>query len=253
MYPNSNSTVSNAEWQRHLPGREDTPIACFKHEPVDLGYSDLDAETSKSGRKYILPSGGAYPSITTVLSILSEKGIAEWRARVGEEEANKISVRASRRGTSVHEIIEKYLDNNPDYMGGYTPDIIESFRSVRGVLNERIGKIYGQELPLYSDHLRVAGRVDCVAEFDGKISIIDFKTSRKAKQSKYIESYYCQEAAYAIMWEERTGMPITQLVTIISVDDMNYTGPGYQVFIQKRDDWVPKLRETIDVYYQTRH
>ena len=124
---------------------------------------------------------------------------------------------------------------------------------VKDILSERIGKVYGQELPLYSDHLRVAGRVDCVAEFDGVLSIIDFKTSRKTKRKSWCESYFCQEAAYAIMWEERTGMPITQLVTIIAVDDLNQQGPGSQVFIEKRDNWVPKLRETIDVYYQKRN
>ena len=221
----------------------------FKHDPIDLGYDDLVSETKQTGRKYNTPDGNAYPSITTVLSILSEEGIAEWRARVGDEEANKISVRASRRGTAVHSVVEKYLDNDPNYMDGYTPDIFDSFRTIRGVLDESIGTIYGQELPLYSDHLRVAGRVDCVAEFDGKISIIDFKTSRKAKQPKYIESYYCQEAAYAIMWEERTGMPITQLITIVAVDDMHYSGPGCQVFVEKRDKWVPKLRDTINKYY----
>lgn len=222
----------------------------FEHVKTDLGYDDLISETKEEGRKYNTPDGKTYPSITTVLSILSEKSIAAWKARVGEDEANKISTRASRRGTAVHEMVEKYLDNDPNYMDGYTPDIFDSFRSIRGVLDGRIGKIYGQELPLYSDHLRVAGRVDCVAEFDGKISIIDFKTSRKLKKRSYIGNYFCQEAAYAIMWEERTGMPITQLVTIISVDDTYGGAPGNQVYVEKRDDHVDKLRNTIDEYYK---
>ena len=220
----------------------------FEHESIDLGYEDLDTIELNGQRRYVIPEGLKYPSITTVLSILSQESIARWRERVGEDEANKISVRASRRGTSVHEIVEKYLDNNLDYMAGYTPDIIESFRSIRGVLDGRIKKVYAQECPLYSEHLRVAGRVDCVAEFDGKISIIDFKTSRKPKRREYIESYFCQEAAYAIMWEERTGMPITQLVTIIAVDDMYGGGPGNQVYVEKRDNWVPKLKETIKLF-----
>lgn len=218
----------------------------FIHENIDLGYTDLTSETKETGRKYNTPDGKAYPSITTVLGVLSKDSIAAWRKRVGDEEANKISYRASRRGTAVHEMVEKYLDNCSDYRDGYTPDILDSFRNIKGVLDERIGKIYGQELPLYSDHLRVAGRVDCVAEFDGKISIIDFKTARKPKRKEWIESYFCQETAYAIMWEERTGMPIEQLVTIVSVDHH-----GSQVFVESRDNWVPKLRETIDVYYQT--
>ena len=231
------------------PLKEETKTK-FVHDPIDLGYDDLEAKTEISGRIYRTVDGKSYPSITTVLSVLSEDSIAKWKQRVGEDEANRISTRASRRGTAVHEIIEKYLDNNPDYMGGYTPDIVESFRSVRGVLDEKIGKIYGQELPLYSDHLRVAGRVDCVAEFDGKISIIDFKTSRKLKQRKYITNYFQQEAAYAIMWEERTGMPITQLVTIIAVDDTYGGAPGNQVFVEQRDLWTKDLKETILLYEQ---
>lgn len=215
----------------------------FEHIGVDLGYDDLKSITTDKGRRYVLPDGSKFPSITTVLSILSEDGIKAWRARVGEEEANKISYRASQRGTAVHELIEKYINNDPDYQSGYTPNIVSDFLGVKSILDERIGRVYAQEVPLYSTHLGVAGRVDCVAEFDGKLSIIDFKTSRKPKKKSYIENYFMQESAYAIMWEERTGQPITQLVTIISVD-----GEDAQVFIEHRDNWTQKLLETIRQY-----
>jgi len=214
----------------------------FIHETIDLGYSDLDAETTSSGRLYRTPSGGL-PSITTVLKILTEEHIQAWRNRVGEEEANKISYRASTRGTAVHSIIENYIDNKEDYAEGFMPNIIDNFRPMQKLLDTRIGKVYAQEAPLYSDHLGVAGRVDCVAEFDGKLSIIDFKTSRKPKKPEWIENYYVQESAYAIMWEERTGIPITQLVTLIAVDDEEP-----QVFIEHRDNWTDKLLETINEY-----
>lgn len=217
----------------------------FEHTPIDLGYNDLIAETKASGRKYQTPNKQYYPSITTVLSILSEAGIKAWRKRIGEAEADKISYRAATRGTAVHEIIEKYLNNDPNFAEGYMPNIYDNFRNVKSILDEKIGRIYGQELPLYSDHLRVAGRVDCVAEFDGKNSIIDFKTSKKRKQRKYVENYFCQESAYAIMWEERTGMPITQLVTIIAVDD-----DEPQVFVEHRDNWTDMLLNTIKKYEQ---
>lgn len=213
----------------------------FIHESVEL--TELDAETTDKGRVYKIPEGIQLPSITTVLSILSRDSIKAWRKRIGEEEANKISHRASSRGTAVHEIIEKYIDNNPDYRDGYTPDVIESFLSVKPILDDSIGKVYAQEAPLYSTHLGVAGRVDCVAEFDGKPSIIDFKTAMKPKNPNWIKNYFMQESAYAIMWEERTGMPITQLVTIISVDDSNP-----QVFVEHRDNWTRPLQETIAQY-----
>ena len=215
----------------------------FIHEQIDLGYEDLEAKTTSSGRKYQTPTGKQYPSVTTVLSILSEEAIQKWRARVGAEEANKISHRAATRGTAVHEIIEKYLDNDPKFKEGYMPNIISDFMDVKQILDERVGTIYAQECPLYSDYLKIAGRVDCVAEFDGKPSIIDFKTSRKTKKKSWIENYFIQESAYAIMWEERTGMPITQLVTLISVDNEDS-----QVFIEHRDNWDAKLLETIDEY-----
>jgi hypothetical protein len=213
----------------------------FEHVNVEL--TEMVAETTEEGRVYKTPEGLGLPSITTVLSILSRAGIAAWRKRVGEEEANRISHRASTRGTAVHEIIEKYIDNKEDFCDGYTPDIVQSFLDLQPILDDHIGKVYAQEAPLYSTHLGVAGRVDCVAEFAGKLSIIDFKTSRKKKYRSNITNYFMQESAYAIMWEERTGMPITQLVTIIAVDD----NPP-QVFIEHRDDWVRPLKETIAQY-----
>ena len=212
----------------------------FEHVGIDLGYADLDCETKESGRKYSTPEGVKYPSITTVLSILSRDAIMAWRRRVGAEEANKISHRASTRGTAVHAIIEKYLNNDEDYREGYLPNIIDNFLTVKEVLDSRIGKIYAQEVPLYSDYLGVAGRVDCVAEFDGKPAIIDFKTSKRLKSLEQVESYFMQEAFYAIAWEERTQIPITQLVTIISVD-----GGECQVFVEHRDNWVKPLQEVI--------
>lgn len=213
----------------------------FEHMNVEL--KEMNAVTTEKGRTYRTPDGIDLPSITTVLSILSRDSIAKWRKRVGAEEANRISYRASTRGTAVHAIIEKYINNEEDYKDGYTPDIIQSFIDVRDILDSRIGRVYAQEAPLYSTHLGVAGRVDCVAEFDGKLSIIDFKTSMKPKKTDWITNYFIQESAYAIMWEERTGMPITQLVTIISVD-----GSEPQVFIEHRDNWVRSLKDTIAQY-----
>jgi genome maintenance exonuclease 1 len=213
----------------------------FNHIPVEL--QEMNAVTTDTGRKYMTPEGVNLPSITTVLSILSRDSIAKWRKRVGEEVANQISTRASGRGTRVHEIIEKYIDNDPNFKDGYTPDIIQSFLAVQNILDDRIGDVYAQEAPLYSNHLGVAGRVDCVADFDGKRSIIDFKTSMKPKKLDWIKNYFMQESAYAIMWEERTGQPITQLVTIISVDNADP-----QVFVEHRDNWVRPLRDTIKQY-----
>ena len=215
----------------------------FKHLNTKLEYDDLEAETSSTGRVYTTPTGTRYPSITTVLSILSEDGIRAWRQRVGEEEANRISSRAANRGTAVHTITERYINNEVDYAKDFMPNIIGNFTDLKSILDERLDNIRAQEVPLYSDHLRVAGRVDCVGEFDGILSIVDFKTSRKLKKKQWISNYFAQEAAYAIMWEERTGEPITQLVTLITVDNEQP-----QVFIEHRDNWTDLLLKTRDEY-----
>jgi len=227
----------------------------FEHVPVEL--TEMEAVTTDSGRKYKTPEGVNLPSITTVLSILSRDSIAKWRKRVGEAEANRVSYRASTRGTAVHEICEQYVNNDPDWdkymaidpdngemkLTKRTPDLIQSFLDLKPILDERLTKVFAQEAPLYSNHLGVAGRVDCVGIFDGKPSIIDYKTSMKPKRLDWIKNYFMQEAAYAIMWEERTGQPITQLVTIISVDQNEP-----QVFIEHRDNWVRPLIDTIAQY-----
>ncbi len=213
----------------------------FIHETVDLGYDDLDADTRPTGRTYVTPDGSRYPSITTVLSILSEEAIAAWRKRVGDDEANKIGRRASGRGTLVHSIVERYLKNEDT--DEFLPHIRQSLENLRPILDERIGTIYGLEVPLYSVHLGLAGRVDCVAEFDGVPSIIDFKTSRRVKKHENISGYFAQMAGYAVMWEERTNRPITNTVVIMDVDDNEPL-----VFKEHRDNHIQLLLDTKQEY-----
>ena len=214
----------------------------FIHEEIDLGYSDLDSVTKTKGRHYVDPDGNKYPSITTVLSILSREAIQKWRERVGEEEANRISRVASSRGTKIHNIIEKYIANDPEYLQDEMPHNIQTFKDIQPILDQNLSKIYSIEAPLYSKHLGVAGRVDCVGVWNGKDSIIDWKTSRKEKKKEWISSYFMQAAAYAIMWEERTGRPIKQLVVAIAGD------MGPQIFIEDRDNWTAELINTISEY-----
>ena len=215
----------------------------FLHEPVDLGYDDLIAITKDSGRVYIDPNNNTYPSITTVLSILSEDAIKAWRAKVGEEEANRISKTASNRGTAVHDLLERYVNNESDFDKEVEPHIMQSFYDVKPVLDKCLTKVYAQEAGLYSERLGVAGRVDCVGEWNGIDSIIDYKTSKKLKKKEWINSYFMQSTAYAIMWEERTGIPINQIVVVIAVDNEEP-----QIFIEKRENWTEKLVQTIAEY-----
>jgi hypothetical protein len=215
----------------------------FKHVelPPSLEY-DLPTETINGKRHYRTPEGNAYPSITTCLSILSKQAIMEWRKRVGEEEANKISTQAARRGTNVHQMCEDYINNELDPKK-FMPNERYMFNSIKPVIDENINNVYAQEVALYSDYLGVAGRVDCIAEWNGKLSVIDFKTSRKPKKKEQIGNYFQQASAYCVMWEERTGIPINQTVILIAVDDEEP-----QVFIERRDNYIYECAETIKMY-----
>ena len=142
---------------------------------------DLQSVTLPNGkRSYTLPDGSSVPSVTTVLGAMKKKAIMEWRRRVGEEEANRISKKATGRGTNVHKICENYLNNEKDYLKGIMPDAIEMFHSIKPYLN-KINNIHYQEQALWSKQLGMAGRVDCIGEYDGVLSSIDFKTSKKIK------------------------------------------------------------------------
>ena len=213
----------------------------FVHETIDLGYNDLVADTQPSGRTYVDPDGNRYPSITTVLSILNEEELAAWRKRVGDAEANKIGNRAAARGTQVLNIIEKYLLNED--ITDFLPHVRQSLGNLRPILNRSIGRIFGLEAPLYSRYLGLAGRVDCVAEWEGVPSIIDFKTSRRPKKHEKIPNYFAQMAGYAVMWEERTGMPITNTVIVMDVDDHEPI-----IFREHRDNHIQLLIDTKKEY-----
>jgi len=213
----------------------------FIHESIDLGYEDLMAETGARGRVYSTPDGSQYPSITTVLSILTEDSIAAWRRRVGDEEANRIGHRASSRGTQVHAIIERYLKNEDTT--DYLPHIRQSLENLRPILDQSIGKIFGLETPLYSRYLGLAGRCDCIAEWEGVPSIIDFKTSRRPKKKQQVPNYFAQMSGYAVMFEERTGMPIVNTVIVMDVDNDKPI-----VFKEHRDNYIELLIETKKEY-----
>jgi genome maintenance exonuclease 1 len=211
----------------------------FQHIPIT--FQEIQATATPTGRVYETPDGKLYPSVTTVLAQHGKDGILEWRKRVGEQEADKISRQSATRGTKFHNMAEKYLKNEKHDEKFSLLDR-EMFEIAKPVLHN-IDNIRALEVPLYSHHLRLAGRVDCIAEYKGKLSIIDFKTSRREKTEDYIQSYYMQATAYAIMFEERTKIPISNLTIIIAVDD------GFiQVFQSKRDKHAEGLLYYRDMY-----
>jgi genome maintenance exonuclease 1 len=214
----------------------------FKHVGCDIDY-DLTTETINGKRHYVTPDGNKYPSVTTITSQYNKQSILEWRKRVGEEEANRISTKASGRGTRVHTICENYLNNQEDYLQKQMPDAIVMFKTLQPLLNKYVNNIHALEVPLYSDHLRTAGRVDCIAEFDGTLSVIDFKTASKLKEEHWIQNYFMQCSCYAVMFEERTGIPVPRIVVMIAVD-----GDKTQIFVKKRNDYINEFIKYRDIY-----
>ncbi len=193
---------------------------------------ELETINENNQRLYVTPEGKKYPSVTTVLGWDSKQGILEWRKRVGDEAANKISRQASARGSRFHYQCEDYLNNKSPKIEG--PGEKSMFSAIEPFL-KRINNIHLQEKSLYSDHLQTAGRVDCIAEFDGRLSVIDFKTSSKPKSAEWITNYFCQGSAYAVMYEERTGIPIDTVTILMAVE-----GNDAQLFQVKRDDFIEK-------------
>lgn len=210
----------------------------FNHIHHDI--AKLRRVDSPAGRVYQTPSGRAYPSVTAVTGLHGKDAIMAWRKRVGEEEANRVSLRATTRGTRVHSLCEDYISNKP-----VSADLFdqEAWQSLVPEL-DKINNIHCLETQLYSDHLEVAGTVDCIAEYNGKVSVIDFKTSKRVKKKSDIHSYFMQTSAYAVMFEERTGIPVSRLVILMTVDDE----PEASVFVEKRDDWIDQFIDLREAY-----
>jgi genome maintenance exonuclease 1 len=209
----------------------------FNHVESPL-WAELEAETNPDGTRYYqTPEGKSYPSVTTVTGWEKRAFFAEWRRKNPEESKRVLS-----RGNRLHKIIENYLSNDESYLAEAESTDSQLFYQLADDLH-RIDNIVGLEKPLWSHTLKLAGRVDCIAEFDGELSIIDFKGSNKPKRKSDIQNYYEQATAYAIMFQERTKTPIKNIVILISCD----TGDN-QVFVANPMDYVDKLHKTIVNY-----
>ena len=204
--------------------------------------ADIPTETIDGSRRYVV-NGKLLPSVTTVTSYQNRKSIAEWRERVGEETANKISQFASTNGTKFHKLVEDYINNNDVKYDVEKYEVaIKLFNQFQPLLDD-VNNIHYLESALYSESLGVAGRVDCIAEYQGKLSIIDFKSSSKQKYESQIKNYFVQETGYALMYEEMTKYKVEQIVTLISC----HSGET-QVFIKNPDDYVDTLKQYIVEY-----
>jgi hypothetical protein len=179
-----------------------------------LGDLELEKKETNGVRLYNLPNGDWVPSITSVTSFYNRQIFVEWRKRVGNDEANRITKKATARGTDFHQVCQDYLENKELNWDDYQPMTKFMFFHIKNEL-DKINNIHAIERTLYSEYLGLAGRVDCIAEYEGELAVIDFKTSTKIKPEKWIENYFVQEMFYAAAYYELTGIPIKKLITLM--------------------------------------
>ena len=218
----------------------------FNHIKLPELQFNLEAETTENGRIYKTPTGNSYPSITTVLSKSSDKtALIEWRKRVGDQEADRITKKSANRGTKLHLTCEKYLLNElTDFkIKTLMPDVKDFFLQLKPHIDKNVGDVYGLEQALYSDRLGIAGRTDCIAEWNGKLSIIDYKNARKEKEEEWIQGYFIQCSAYALMFEEITKKQIEQIVVLIANEQGNP-----QIFEREKTKYIMPLNERIEIF-----
>ena len=214
----------------------------FNH--VQTSLPEVTTETINRKRFYVTPEGNKYPSITTVLSTRKKEGLFEWRKRVGNDVANYVARTSASRGTKVHHMCEDYLNNEFDeekHKKDFLPFCL--FNQLKDQALCNLDNIYAQEAGLYSDKYKVAGRVDCVAEYKDTLSIIDFKTSTRERSDDWNENYYIQGSAYAEMFEERTKIKIDQVVILVVTEDGTV-----QEFVKSKQDYLPMLEESINAW-----
>ena len=222
--------------------KDNYDMKSFSHVPLTTQLPEIHTETIKGKRFYVTPEGKKYPSITTVLSGRNNEGLVRWRQSVGNDVANQIMRSAAKRGTAVHQLVEDYLNNIELSNQDVLPTAL--FTLLKPEL-DNINNIRIQEGGLYSDYYGVAGRVDCIADYKGVLSVIDFKTSTKEKKEEWIENYFIQGSAYCEMYEERFNQEINQVVILIVTED-----GAVQTFIKDKKDYLPLLKPAIEEFYK---
>lgn len=215
----------------------------FIHELVELPQlTRLDGEV----RHYLTPTGEKYPSVTTVLDKTSDKSaLIAWRKRVGEEEANRVSTRATTRGTAIHTLCEKFVLNEQIDFSTQMPINVHMFKQLQRFLSANVNNIRGSESSLFSHKLKVAGSCDLIANYRNHAAIIDFKTSNKLKRKDWIENYFLQCAMYSFMFWEMTQIYHPKLVVAIAIEEEDEA----QVFVEDVNDWIDKAKDRCKRYH----
>ena len=227
-----------------------TGITNFNH--IDIELPKLSRETIDGVRYYSVPDEEELlklVSITSVTSHFNKDIFVKWRKRVGDEEADRITKRATKRGTDMHTLVEHYMKNEelPE-----VPPISDFLFKISKANLKRINNIYALEGSLYSKQLGIAGTVDCIAEYDGELAIIDFKTSAKPKPRGWIEHYFVQCMAYGCMLYELTGISVKKLVIIMACENgecVVYEERDKSKYIKLLTEYIGKfVRDKLELY-----
>mgnify|MGYP001156942303 FL=1 len=197
---------------------------------------------NQNGFRFYNIDGKNYPSVTSILGIKKKEGLEQWRKNVGEEAAKWEMARAARRGKATHTLVEQYLKGEPQTIRDVLP--IGMFRLLKPYLDQ-INNIHCLERIMYSHKLTLAGQVDCIAEYNGKLSVIDFKTANKERIDSWNTNYYLQCTAYAIMYEELFGKPIEQVVILQAGED-----GSCHSFVKQKKDYLSQLEKDIKDFYK---
>lgn len=232
-----NSILPHKIWYKNKKLRY---LHMFTHIDISPLPKIIQKNQANGKRYYITPNGDKYPSVTTVLGAKEKPWLEDWRKMLGTNKATKETKRCADRGTAIHALAEKYLNNEEIRFRDYKPEYVSDFNKLKMKLN-KIDNIQAQEVGLYSDRLKIAGTVDCIGEFNGVPSIIDFKTSTNNKTKDMIHDYFKQLTAYSICWHERTGEGIENIVVIMAVERSLMP----LVFEEKIENWIPGLLNDI--------
>ena len=211
---------------------------------VDLDKSNLPKTKGKNvnGFRFYDIEGKPYPSVTSVLGIRKKKELKEWRDKIGKDVANWEMNRAARRGSALHTLVEQYLKDETPSIRGVLP--LGLFKLLKPYVDQ-IDNIHLLETIMFSKKLTIAGQVDCVAEYNGKLSVIDFKSANSERKENWIDNYFLQTTAYAMMYEENFGTPIEQIVILIAAEDGSVAA-----HVKEKKDYIDELITSIDNFYK---
>tara|TARA_R100000030_G_scaffold100704_1_gene94405 strand:+ start:4393 stop:5079 length:687 start_codon:yes stop_codon:yes gene_type:complete len=215
----------------------------FIHNDTDLSLLPNTKGKKIEGYRFYDIDGQNYPSVTSILGIRKKEGLQKWRDSIGEDVANWEMNRAARRGKSFHKLVEQYLNNETPSIRDVLP--LGLFRLAKPYIDQ-INNIRLLEKIMVSPKLTIAGQVDCVAEYNGKLSVIDFKSANKERKEDWIENYFLQCTAYSSMYEETFGEKIEQIVVLLAAEDGTMTA-----YVKDPQDYIEELVLSIETFYRS--